>query len=143
VNSALTKTLDLEHSFTSTVRGLAPPKQSNEKLLPGAIYVLVASMAGSIVTRNRNILLRGTVPVLVGLGVAHAVIPITMQNVGNLVWKYEERFPVIADTHLRTRARVEKFIETGKAHTQMSFGMLQDKVSDTREKMEDWVKKGK
>ncbi|KAF2500659.1 hypothetical protein BU16DRAFT_523428 [Lophium mytilinum] len=143
VNDALTKTLSLEHSFTSTIRGLAPPKGSNEKLLPGAIYVLVASMAGSIVTRNRNILLRGTVPVLVGLGVAKAVIPVTMGNVGELVWKYEKRFPAVADAHLKTRARVEKFIDTGKAHTQMSFYRVQDTVAEAREKMEDWVKKGK
>ncbi|KAF2813891.1 uncharacterized protein BDZ99DRAFT_473039 [Mytilinidion resinicola] len=143
VNNALTKTLDLEHSFTSTIRGLAPPKESSEKLLPGAIYVLVASMAGSIVTRNRNILLRGTVPVFVGLGVAQAVIPITMGNVGELVWRYEKRFPAVADAHLKTRARIEKFIDTGKAHTQMSFYRVQDTVSEAREKMEDWVKKGK
>ncbi|KAI4240267.1 MAG: hypothetical protein LQ352_007678, partial [Teloschistes flavicans] len=50
VDNALTQTLRLEHSFTSTVRSLAPPRESGEKILPGALYVLVASMAGSIIT---------------------------------------------------------------------------------------------
>ncbi|OCK78560.1 hypothetical protein K432DRAFT_435901 [Lepidopterella palustris CBS 459.81] len=143
VNSALTKTLNLEHSFTSTIRSLAPPKESNEKLLPGTLYVLVSAMAGSIVTRNRNILLRASVPVAVGIGAAYAVLPLTMRNVGDLAWKYEERFPALADTHLRTKARVEKFWNTGKAHSQMGVGMVQDKIGEVREKMEDWIKKGK
>ncbi|KAF2121737.1 apolipo protein O-domain-containing protein [Lophiotrema nucula] len=142
VNNALTETLKLEHSFTSTIRGLAPSRESGEKVLPGGLYVLVATMAGSIITRNRNILLRASVPVAIGIGTAYAVIPVTMENVGNLVWKYEEKYPVLADTHLRAKARVQSFWETGKAHTAMSAGMLQDKVGETREKLEDWVKKG-
>lgn len=143
VNNALTETLRLEQSFTSTLRSLAPPKESNEKIFPGALYVLVASMAGSILTRNRNILLRATVPAAIGLGAAYAVLPITMRNVGDLVWTYEEQYPALADAHLRTKERVTRFLETGKAHSSMTVGMVQDKVGETREKLENWVKKGK
>ncbi|KAJ4984500.1 hypothetical protein SVAN01_09975 [Stagonosporopsis vannaccii] len=143
VDSALTSTLRLEHSFTSTVRSLAPPKESGEKLFPGALYVLVASMAGSIVTRNRNVVLRAAVPAAVGLTAAYAVLPITMNNVGTLVWSYEEKYPVIADAHLRTKARITHFIETGKAHAGMTVGMVQEKVHDVRDGMEGWVKKGR
>lgn len=143
LDNALTETLRLEHSFTSTIRSLAPPKESSEKLFPGALYVLVASMAGSIVTRNRNIVLRAAVPAVVGLAAAHAVLPITMRNVGDLAWRYEERFPVVADAHLRVRERVGHFIETGRAHAGMTVGMVEDKFADTRESLEGWVKKGR
>ncbi|KAJ4291193.1 hypothetical protein N0V90_010391 [Kalmusia sp. IMI 367209] len=143
VNNALTETLRLEHSFTSTIRSLAPPKESGERVFPGALYVLVASMAGSIVTRNRNILLRATVPAAIGIGAAYTVLPLTMKNVGNLAWKYEEKYPVLADAHLKTKERVTRFWETGKAHSAMSVGMLQDKVAETRSSMEEWVKKGR
>ncbi|PSN62842.1 hypothetical protein BS50DRAFT_560673 [Corynespora cassiicola Philippines] len=143
VNAALTETLRLEHSFTSTIRSLAPPKESGEKVFPGALYVLVASMAGSIVTRNRNILLRASAPVAIGVGAAYAVLPITMRNVGDLVWSYEERYPAVAEAHLKTRARVSKFLETGKAHSQMTVGMVQDKVGEVREGLDDWFRKGK
>lgn len=143
VNSALTETLRLERSFTSTIRSLGPPKESSEKVVPGILYVLVASMAGSIVTRNRNILLRTTIPAAIGVGAAYAVLPTTMANVGQLLWSYEERYPVLADTHLRTKERITRFWETGKAHSAMTVGMVQDKVGETREKLEDWVKKGK
>lgn len=143
VNNALTETLRLEHSFTSTIRSLAPSKETGEKVFPGALYVLVATMAGSIISRNRNILLRATVPAAIGLTTAYAVLPVTMKNVGDLVWTYEERYPVLADTHLRTKERITQFWETGKAHSAMTVGMVQDKISGTREHVEDWVKKGK
>jgi organizing structure protein 2 len=100
-------------------------------------------MAGSIVTRNRNIVLRATVPAAIGITAAYAVLPITVRNVGDLAWSYEKRYPVLADAHLRTRERVTQFWETGKAHTRMTVGMVQDKVHDTRETLEDWVKKGR
>ncbi|KAJ4348297.1 uncharacterized protein N0V89_009669 [Didymosphaeria variabile] len=126
VNNALTETLRLEHSFTSTIRS------------PGATEGVWREM-----TRNRNILLRATVPAAIGIGAAYAVLPITMKNVGDLAWKYEERYPVLADAHLRTKERLARFWETGKAHSAMSVGMIQDKVAETRSNMEDWVKKGR
>jgi organizing structure protein 2 len=139
----LTEAFNLEKSFTSTVASLAPPKGSQEKLIPGGIYVLIAAMGSSILVRNRNILLRATFPLAVGIGAGWAIIPITMRNVGDLAWKYEERFPVIADTHLRIKERVTRFVETGVAHTKMGVGMFEDKVGEAREKVDEWVKKGR
>ncbi len=143
VDKALTETLRLEHSFTSTVRSLGPPRESGERIFPGALYILVATMAGSIVTRNRNILLRASVPAAVGIAAFNYVLPITSKNVGDLIWTYEERFPALAEAHLQTRARISHFYETGKAHTGMTWGMMQDKLSDTREGVEGWVRKGR
>lgn len=143
VDNALTETLRLEHSFTSTIRSLAPPKESGEKIMPGGLYVLVATMAGSIITRNRNILLRASVPAVVGIAAANFVLPITSKNVGDLIWTYEKKYPVIADAHLRTRESITHFIETGKAHAGMAAGMAEDKLSGTRESLEGWVKKGR
>jgi organizing structure protein 2 len=143
VDNALTEALRLEHSFTSTIRSLAPPRESGEKIFPGALYVLVASMAGSIITRNRNILLRASVPVAVGITAANVVLPITTKNVGDLIWTYEERYPVLADTHLRMKNRISQFIETGKAHAQGTVGIVEGKLADTRENLEGWVKKGR
>ncbi|KAF2033302.1 hypothetical protein EK21DRAFT_58999 [Setomelanomma holmii] len=143
VDNALTKTLQLEHSFTSTVRSLAPPRETGEKIFPGALYVLVASMAGSIVTRNRNILLRASVPLAIGITAANVVLPITSKNVGDLIWTYEEKYPVLADAHLRTRERITHFIETGKARAGMTAGMVENKLHETRDGLEGWVKKGR
>lgn len=143
VNNGMTRFMDAEHSFTSTIASLAPPKESNEKLLPGGIYVLVAAMAGSIISRNRNILFRFATPILTGVVTANYVVPRTTENVGNLIWTYEEKFPVVRDNHLRISEGVRHFIETGKAHSQMGLAMAEDKVQEARESIQDWVKKGR
>ena len=143
VNEIMDSALHLEESFTSTVASLAPPPQSGEKLMPGSLYVLVAAMTGSIVTRNRNILLRATVPLAVGIGAGWVVLPITMRNVADLLWKYEQRFPAIADGHVRTREGIEKAWYMARIHTQHAVNIVDDKVSAGRGAVEDWVKKGK
>ncbi|KIW02857.1 uncharacterized protein PV09_05911 [Verruconis gallopava] len=142
-NDALAKSFDLERSFTSTVASLAPPKESNEKLMPGLIYVLVSAMGSSIFVRNRNILLRASAPLAVGIGAGYYFIPITMGNVGELAWKYESKYPALADTHLRVKERITRFVQTGIAHSKMTVGMVEDKVGEARESVENWVSKGK
>jgi len=112
-------------------------------LLPNGLYVLVAAMAGSILVRNRNILLRATVPPAVGLGAAYTVLPFTMRNVGNLVWSYEERIPVVRDTHLKVHERLSRFVETGKAHSESTVMMAEEQVGKVRTAVEDWVRKGR
>jgi len=142
VNNGMTRALNAEHDVASTIRSLAPPKESNEKLLPGGIYVLVAAMAGSIISRNRNIFVRFVTPIITGVTTAHYVVPRTTENVGNLVWRWEEKYPVVRDNHLRVTESVRHFIETGKAHSQMGLAMAEEKVSGVRESVQDWVKKG-
>jgi len=111
--------------------------------MPGSLYVLVAAMTGSIVSRNRNVLLRATVPVAVGIGAGWVVLPVTMRNVSDLLWKYEQRFPAIADGHIRTREGIEKAWRMARVHTQQAVNIVDDKVSSGREAVEGWVKKGK
>ena len=94
-------------------------------------------------TRNRNILLRATIPFAVGIGAGWVVLPITMRNVGDLLWKYEQRFPAIADGHIRTRGGIEKAWHMARVHTQQAVNIVDDKVSSGRGAVEDWVKKGK
>lgn len=139
----MTRFMSAEKSFTSTLASLAPPKESNEQLLPGSIYVLVAAMAGSIISRNRNIFLRFATPLATGVTTAHYVVPRTTQNVGDLVWRYEEKYPVVRDNHLRVTEGVRHFVETGKAHSQMGLAMAEEKVQGVREAVEEWVKKGR
>ncbi|MCJ1281797.1 hypothetical protein MMC26_001120 [Xylographa opegraphella] len=143
VNDFMTRALHLESSFTSTIASLAPPPQANEHLLPGGLYVLVAAMAGSIVARNRNILLRATVPLAVGVGAAWVVLPYSMRNIADLVWGWEEKVPVLAENHLRARGAA---IEAWK-HAEMSGATLSrwadERVREGRQVVEEWVSKGR
>lgn len=139
----MARAFNLEHTFTSTIASLAPPREANEPVLPGLTYIFVAALAGSIITRNRGIILRTSVPVALGISAAYYTLPTTMRNVEDFVWKYEEKYPVVADAHIRTKERVERFVETGKDHTQMSLQMLEGWVGEGRRTIEDWVRKGR
>ncbi|KAK3941540.1 micos subunit MIC26 [Diplogelasinospora grovesii] len=143
VNNGMSRAFALEQSFTSTIASLAPPRESGERLMPGLVYVLVAGMAGSIVTRNRNILLRTSMPLALGVGCAWAVIPVTMTNVSNLLWQYEKKFPAVADAHVRTREGIEHAYHMAKVHTQIASEKVTETVRSARETVEGWVKKGK
>lgn len=143
VNETMDCAFNLEQSFTSTLASLAPARESGEKLMPGTIYVLVAAMAGSIITRNRNILLRATAPLALGVGAGWTVLPVTMRNVSDLTWKYEQRFPAVAETHLKIRDGLLKGASFAKVHTQLGVRYVDEKVTDARETVEGWVQQGK
>ena len=143
VNNAAAKVFDLERSFTQTVASLAPSKESGERLLPGAVYVLVAAMAGSIVTRRSNIVFRGIVPLAFGVTAGWSLLPVTMRNVSDLAWKYEERLPVVAQAHLQTRAALERTANFARVHSDLAKTVAEEKASAVRGTVEDWVKKGK
>ena len=143
VNSAMSRAFALEESFTSTVASLAPPRESGEKLTPGLVYVLVAGMAGSIVARNRNILLRGATPLALGLGAAWTVLPVTMGNVSELLWKYEQRVPAVAEAHIKTREGIEQGIYFAKVHANLAQRKVHEGVTEVREAIEGWIRKGK
>jgi organizing structure protein 2 len=107
--------------------------------LPGSVYVLVSAMAGSIITRNRNILLRFSVPLAVGIGTGWIVLPITMTNIGNLCWRYEERVPVIKDVHLRTRAFIEEAVKMGKEGSKEAVQAVEGGAQSVREGVEGLI----
>ena len=111
--------------------------------MPGALYVLVAAMTGSIISRNRNILLRATVPFAVGLGAAWVVLPVTMRNVGDLVWTYEEKVPVISINHMRIRGAAEEGWRQAKIREEATKKWFDERVGDSREAVEGWVRKGR
>ncbi|KAI9876505.1 MAG: hypothetical protein M1830_006353 [Pleopsidium flavum] len=143
VNNLMSSFLHMESSFTNTIASLAPPKESGERLMPGGIYVLVAAMAGSIISRNRNILLRGTVPLAVGIGAGWVVLPVTMRNVGDLAWEYEKKAPIISENHMRIRRAAEEGWREAKVQGAATARFVDEKVTQGREVMEEWVRKGR
>ena len=143
LNQTMDSAFDLEQSFTSTLASLAPSRESGEKLMPGTIYVLIAAMAGSIITRNRNILLRASVPLALGIGAGWTVLPVTMRNVSDKVWEYEKKAPVVAEAHLQLRRSLENAGSFARAHKDVGVRYVDEKVTDAREVVEGWVKQGK
>ena len=133
--------LHQERAFTQTIASLAPPPETHERVMPGALYVLVAAMAGSIISRNRNILLRATVPFTIGLGAAWIVLPVTSRNVGDLIWTYEEKAPIIALNHMRIRGAIEESWKQAKIKGEVTKRWSDEIVKQSREAIEGWVRK--
>ncbi|BFZ64996.1 hypothetical protein YB2330_006159 [Saitoella coloradoensis] len=108
LHSAVNSWIGYEKAVESTLREVAP---RNEELLPGAIYVIVSGMAGSIVARNRIWPLRMFTSALFFVGGAHYFLPETAQNVSELAWRYEQRtVPQVAKVHAEVREKVETAI---------------------------------
>lgn len=143
LDALLTRLFDAETRAATTLASLAPPPASGERLMPGAVYVLVSSMAGSIFVRNRNVLLRAAGPVGFGVAAAWALLPVTSGNVANLLWEYERRFPAVADAHLATREGIEKGVSFARVHARLGVRTVEEKVHGAREAVEGWVRKGK
>lgn len=141
-NSFLSRALHIENAFTNTVASLAPSAESGENLTPGGVYVVVAAMAGSIVSRNRGILLRTMSPLAFGTVAAWSLLPVTMRNISDLAWEYEKKFPALADQHLAARERAERIWYTSIAHSQMTRQIMEDKIGEGRKKLEQLVSKG-
>lgn len=132
-----------ETDFTNTISSLAPAAETGEQLLPGAIYVLVATMAGSIVSRNRGIFLRATFPLAVGITAGWLLIPVTMQNTADLIWEYEKKVPIISETHSQIRGYTRETWKQTKIHTQALTNWADKTAGDSRRKIEGWVEKGR
>lgn len=141
-NAFLSRALNIENAFTNTVASLAPSADSGERLLPGGVYVVVSAMAGSIVSRNRGVLLRTASPLAFGTVAAWSLLPVTMRNVSDLVWEYEKQVPAVAEQHLAIREKAEQMWHTGVAHSGMARQMMEDKIGDARKKLEEVVSRG-
>ena len=138
----MSRFLHLESSFTNTIASLAPAPETHERVLPGALYVLVAAMSGSILTRNRNILLRASVPVGVGIGAGWILLPHTMRNVADLVWEGEKRVPVLAENHLRIRAAAIQGVEEARVRGKAVREWAEEQTARGRKAVEEWIRRG-
>jgi len=143
VNDVLSRVLRVENACADAVASLAPPPESGEQLLPASIYVVVSAMAGAIGSRNRGILLRTAMPLAFGALTARMLLPVTMQNVANRGWEWEQKnAPSLAERHLRLRRSWDHTWSTGVAHSHMARFMMEEKIRHGRETLEKWVREG-
>ncbi|KAG0643774.1 apolipo protein O-domain-containing protein [Tuber brumale] len=142
IDLAFSKYLSYEHSITSTISSLVPPKSSEEKVVPGVLYVAVSTMAGSIITRNRMLPIRALTPVFVGIGAGWYFLPETTRNVGDLVWEWEKMVPEVAEKHLLVRRGIEEAVEASGKVARDGRRVVNENVSRGRSIVEGWVKKG-
>lgn len=71
------------------------------------------------------------------------MLPVTMRNVGDLVWTYEEKVPVISINHMRIRGAVEESWRQAKIRDEATKKWFDERVGESREAVEKWVRKGR
>ncbi|CUS07999.1 unnamed protein product [Tuber aestivum] len=142
IDLAFSSYLSYEHSITTTISSLAPPKSSEEKVVPGVLYVAVSTMAGSIIARNRMFPIRALTPVLIGIGAGRYFLPETTRNVGNLVWEWEKMVPRVAERHLLVQHGIEEAVRASGKAVRDGRKVVDENVSRGRSIVEGWVKKG-
>lgn len=83
-----------ESRITSTISNLH--SDPREELLPGFTYIAIASMTGSIFSKNRGLLLRVATPLALGAACFGYVLPKTFRNTVGLLHSIEaEKFPTM------------------------------------------------
>lgn len=131
------KYLEAESTVTRTVSEL---KSENEPVLPGAIYILVATLSTNIALRKKNVLLRGILgPAAVGTAAFAYFLPETFKNFGNLIWKFEVMIPSVADAHLKTRAVVSDAYTSALQAKTDTRAALDGSVKFTRKTIKNWT----
>ena len=110
--------------------------------MPGALYVALSGMAGGILVRRRNILVRATVPLLVAVAAGEVFVPQTMRNTGRLVRSWEERVPVVKKTHDDVEREVEKAWALGRETWDEYGKKVRGWIVEGKRAVEDIVKKG-
>lgn len=133
---------EIEHSITDTIASLAPAKDSPEKIVPGLLYVGVAGMAGALLMRRRNFILRGLTPLVFATGAAWAFIPETTRNTGDLLWRFEQKVPAVAESHLAVRKGIEDGLEWVEKEAENAKKSVDEGVHKGKKAVEDLVRKG-
>ncbi|KAJ2916378.1 hypothetical protein MD484_g4026, partial [Candolleomyces efflorescens] len=115
----ISKWIGIEHAVEHRVKSIISP---NESLTPGLLYVGVATLTGSILSRNRFILTRFILPPLFLVVSANQFLPQTTHNLSEYFGSLEDTyFPTLAQKH-----------EIGKAHSAMGWEMLKESTRNAR-----------
>lgn len=126
-----------ERSVTKTMSSL---HDNHEDLLPNSIYVLVAFLSGSVVTRRRNILLRTIVPIAFGTAAFAYLLPRTFENTTGFIHDYEkENVPQLAEAQSAAAARLQQARQETVKAVEQSESTLQRSVHSARQTLKDWT----
>ncbi|CAG7851112.1 MICOS complex subunit {ECO:0000256/RuleBase:RU363021} [Serendipita indica DSM 11827] len=137
VQMVVDRWIGVEHAVESRLKSLAPPPET-EPLFPGALWVGIAALSGSIVAQQlRPTLMRRIIyPPVWGLIAANYFLPLHTVNVGKYVYELEERYvPNLAKAQSRL---AERMIEAS-ASSRESFGRFQTQLDVQVGKTKQWI----
>lgn len=98
-------------------------KAPEESITPGALYIGVATLTGSILARSRGLPIRLILPPTFFFVSLNQFLPRTASNIGDYVSGLEHKYV----------PRAARFQDTAIAHSQMTWQMAKDRAEEGRE----------
>ncbi|QSL66569.1 hypothetical protein MERGE_000951 [Pneumocystis wakefieldiae] len=89
IEQVVDKWIGIENKVEKITKELVP---SNGEIISGGLYVMIAGMAGLILTRKRSFLIRFTTPIFISLAASTIFLPETHRNFRNIMWKYKQNY---------------------------------------------------
>ncbi|KAI7907990.1 apolipo protein O-domain-containing protein [Cokeromyces recurvatus] len=96
VNSWIKKYEDFENDVKNNINNTI---DKDEELFPNLFYVGVAALAGTIIARNRNIVIRFLTSTTLAVGTSYYLIPKTTHNIALQLQRLEQRYPPLQAAH--------------------------------------------
>ncbi|KAI8981445.1 apolipo protein O-domain-containing protein [Pilobolus umbonatus] len=140
VNSWVQKYEELENKVTSTINNTI---DKNEEVFPNILYVGVAALAGTIIARNRNVVLRFLTSTALATGASYYLLPKTTQNVFQHLEKLENQYPPIKSAHQTVNHTVNDVCQQVDSTLSHLSGMVDANTSKLREQIESKTKEVK
>lgn len=123
------KMYQAERDVTGTVSAL---HDRREDLLPNSIYIVIASLSGNIMARQRGVLAKVFFPVGLGLASFKYFLPQTFSNTMGFLWKVEQRsMPALATTQVAALEKTERLVN----QVEQTAVSGQEKVSGSMESL--------
>lgn len=112
----------------------------SEPVLPSVIYILIAGLGGSIISRRQNIMVRALVPTLFGVGTWAALMPQTFENaILYLTTDQSRNIPKIANVQKEIDKQVEEVRQQTSEFLDKVEAETETWVSKTRKTVENWI----
>ncbi|KAJ2959634.1 hypothetical protein NQZ79_g4908 [Umbelopsis isabellina] len=103
LNRVQSKLGQIENNIKRNIDNTIAP---GEYVMPNALYVGVAALAGTIVARNRNVVLRFATSTAFAVGTSYYLMPNTTRNIGQHLERLEKKYPPLYDAHQQVNEAV-------------------------------------
>lgn len=127
------KVYQAERKVTGTVSAL---HDRREDLLPNSIFIVIAALSGNIMARQRGIVAKATLPVVMGLASFKYFLPETFENTRGLLWKMEQKaLPELAGTQVAALEKAGSLVSQVEQTAASSQESVSGSVETLRKKI--------
>jgi molecular chaperone DnaK (HSP70) len=143
VNGWVQKYQQLENEVTTNINSTI---DKDEEVFPNLFYVGVAALAGTIIARNRNIVLRFLTSSTLAVGASYYLLPKTTHNVAVQLERLESRYPqlqaahqTVRDTVCDARKQVDETVSQLRGAVDENAKQLREQIQQNTDKVKSQV----